>query len=127
MKINTNTLLLSAAALLIVVILIIVIRRRGRKVNLKEEYRLNEDSVIYIFDKDNGNYVWYKGVLDYVVLPFNYQKKKWYNTDGINEPDGTLFAEYVPVKSIGYKMPSGKIKTVRLNGVGLIATELLNI
>ena len=127
MKINTKYLLLSAAALLVVIILVIVIRRRGRKVYLKEQYRLNEDSVIYIFDKDKGNSVWFKGLLDYVVLPFDYKKKVWYNTEGLIEPDGTLFPEYVPVKAVGEKMPSGKIKTVYLKDGGLIASELLNI
>lgn len=126
MKKSTKILSLSAAALLVLVIAVILIRRRGRKVYLKDEYK-GSDYNIYVFSSDFSNSVFYQGTLEYVILPFDYEKRVWVNTEGLVEPDGSLLKDYVPVKSVGVEQPSGRIKNIHLKGGGYIASDVLNL
>lgn len=113
MKKSNKILILSAVVLLIVVVLIIVIRRRGRKVYLSEEFRLNPDYYVYLYDKflSNSTRTYHNGNLDYVVLPHNYQKFAVYDTDAY----GNQAAEYYPVKALGVLQANGNITRVNLN------------
>lgn len=114
MKRKTKILSLSAVALLVVAILVIVIRRRGRKVYIVEPYRSNNSYDIYLYAEDLDNYDFFRGTLDYVVMPYGW-KKKTINTNIAIEPE-TLY----PVIGIGYKLPSGKIKRIRLKETAYI-------
>ena len=107
MKRNKIIILSVASLLVIVVVAIVLIRRRGRKVYLKPEYRLNEDEYIYVFDRNLGNRKFFKGTLDYVVLPYNYEKLSFEADDGIKHV-------MYPVKAYGWLQPNGRIEKINL-------------
>lgn len=114
MKRKTKILSLSAVALLVVAILVIVIRRRGRKVYIVEPYRSNNSYDIYLYAEDLDNYDFFRGTLDYVIMPYNW-KNKYLETDiAINK------TKLYPVIGIGYKLPSGKVKRVKLKETAYI-------
>lgn len=105
---------LSAAVLLVVIIMIIVIRRRGRKVEIVEPYRLNNSYDIYLYAEDLDNYDFYRGTLAYVIMPYGW-KNKYIETDiAINKN------KLYPVIGIGYKLPSGKVKHIKLKETAYI-------
>lgn len=114
MKRKTKILSLSAVALLVVAILVIVIRRRGRKVSIVEPYRLNNSYDIYLYAEDLDNYDFYRGTLDYVIMPYNW-KNKYVETD-----KGLYKDKLYPVIGIGYRLPSGKIKRIILKETAYI-------
>lgn len=104
MKKNIKILSLSAAMLLVV--LVIVIRRRGRKVSIAEPYRLNAAYDILLFDQDLSHFHFYRGTLDYVIMPYDWKNKsRTIDRDGIAET-------YYPVIGIGFNQPSGKVKRI---------------
>ena len=116
MKKRTEILLLSAAALLFVVALIIVIRRRGRKVFLKDKYRLNPAYYINVHpESDWSNFLYYNGTIDYVVVPFNASTV---------ESDGST---YIRVIAIGELGSDGKVRRMKLTGNNYVDTKYLNI
>ena len=118
MKLNNKTLILSAASLLVVlVIAIVLIRRRGRKVYLKEKYRLNPAYRIWIVpevgDYDRGKY--FDGILDYVVI----------------KPDASTLTddngqELVAVKAVGIQF-SDSVRRFNLDGTYYIETRYLDL
>lgn len=121
-RLNNRTLLLSAAVLLVVAVTVIVIRRRGRKVYIAEPYRLNENEYIYINYKSKGasdfeSHQFFKGTLDYVVVPWNYKDDVW-TRNGVY---------YYPVTAIGYKMPDGKVRRVKFDSRAYIASRYIGI
>lgn len=121
-RLNNRTLLLSASVLLVVAVTVIVIRRRGRKVYLAEHYRLNENTYVYLHYKSEGasdfdSRQFFKGTLDYVVVPWNYKDDVW-TMDGVY---------YYPVTAIGYLMPDGKVKRVKLDSRAYIASRYIGI
>ena len=118
-------LLLSAAALLIVTAIVIVIRRRGRKVYLSPEYRLNENEYVYLYGKtlSNEDSKFFKGNLDYVVIPYNYKKSQINSVDAY----GAFAVTYYPVKAIGVLQPNGKIQRVNLRGYAYINPAYLEM
>lgn len=117
MKKSNTILILSAVVLLIVVVLIIVIRRRGRKVYLKEKYRLNPAYRIWILpdvaDYDNGKY--FDGILDYVVIKPNAPTLTDDNGQGL-----------VAVKAVGIQF-SDSVRRFNLDGTYYIETKYLDI
>lgn len=117
MKRKTEIILsLSAVALLVVAILVIVIRRRGRKVYLKESYRLNNNYYISIHPEDNwDDYIWYNGTLDYVVIP--------YKARTIESDTNT----YIEVKAVGELGSDGKIRRLKLDKGQFIDQHYLNL
>lgn len=118
MKLKNSTLLLSAVALLIVVVVsIILVRRRGRKVYLKEKYRLNSAYRIWIVpdvaDYDRGKY--FDGILDYVIIKPN--------APTLTDDNGQ---ELVAVKAVGIQF-SDSVRRFNLDGTYYIETRYLDI
>lgn len=116
MKKSTKILSLSAAALLVIVIAIILIRRRGRKVYLKDKYRLNNAYYIEIRPEgDWENYIFYNGTLEYVIVPY---KARTVSSDG---------SEFVQVSGIGELGSDGKVRRLKLKGSQFVDTRYLNL
>ena len=104
MKKTTKILSLSAAALLVLVVAIILIRRRGRKVYLKDKYRLNNKYQIWIHpENDWFNYLYYEGTLDYVIVPFNAQE---ISSDG---------KDYIRISGIGELQSDDRVRKLMFN------------
>lgn len=125
MKLN-KTLFLSVASLLILsVIAFVLVRRRGRKVYLSGEYRLNDNEFVYLYDKtlSDSNRVFYKGTLDYVILPYNYRKL----AIGGQDAYGNVAVTYYPVKAIGYLQPNGKIVKVNFKDYAYVNPAYLEL
>lgn len=122
---RNKIIILSAVALLVVILVIVVIRRRGRKIYLSDEYRLNPDEYVYLYDEslNEGSKVFYKGNLEYVVIPYNFQKK------AVNDVDvyGNPVATYYPVIAIGYLQPNGKVQRVNLKNTAYINPAYINL
>lgn len=109
-------LLLSAAALLVMIALVVVIRRRGRKVYLKDKYRLNNAYYIEVRpEEDWENYIFYNGTLDYVVVPY---KARTISSDG---------SDFVQITGIGELGSDGKVRRLRLKGSQFVDTRYLNL
>lgn len=116
MKKRTEILLLSAAALLVLVALIIVIRRRGRKVYLNDKYRLNTAYYINVHPESNwGDFIYYNGTLDYVVVPY---KAQTVDSDG---------STYIRVIAVGELGSDGKVRRMKLTGNNYVDTKYLNL
>lgn len=113
---NKEILLLSAAALLVIVTCLILIRRRGRKVYLKEKYRLNNAYYVEVRpENDWENYIFYNGTLDYVIVP---RKARTISSDG---------SEFVQITGIGELGSDNKIRRMRLKGSQFVDTRYLNL
>lgn len=117
MKRNKIIILSVASLLIIAIVAIILIRRRGRKVYLKEKYRLNTAYRIWIVpdvgDYDRGKY--FDGILDYVVI----------------KPDApTLTGDdgggLIAVKAVGIQF-SDSVRRFNLDGTYYIETKYLDI
>lgn len=109
-------LLLSAAALLVIVTIIVIIRRRGRKVFLKDKYRLNNAYYVEVHpENDWDNYIFYNGTLDYVIVP---RKARTVSSDG---------SEFIQVTGIGELGSDNKIRRMRLKGAQFVDTRYLNL
>lgn len=109
-------LLLSAAAILVMIALVFVIRRRGRKVYLKDKYRLNNAYYIEVRpEEDWENYIFYNGTLDYVVVPY---KARTISSDG---------SDFVQITGIGELGSDGKVRRLRLKGSQFVDTRYLNL
>lgn len=116
MKRNANIIILSAASLLVVALVIVLIRRRGRKVYVKEPYRLNNNYQVRVHpESDWSNFLFYEGTLDYVVVPRNAQTL---------ESDGST---YIQVSAIGELGTDGKIRRMSLTGKNFVDTRYLNL
>lgn len=119
MKRSAKILSLSAAALLVVVVSIILIRRRGRKVYLKDKYRLNRNYQIWIHpESDWFNYLYYEGTLDYVIVPHNAEET---SSDG---------KEYIQITGIGELQSDDRIRRnifSRKKGKFFIEKNYLNL
>jgi len=113
-------LLLSAAALLVIVTIIVIIRRRGRKVYLKDEYRLNDETYVYVFNRDLEGRKYFNGTLDYVVLPYNFEKLAFEADDGVKHV-------MYPVKAYGMLQPNGKIQKLKLKEYAYIDRGYLSL
>ena len=118
MKLNNKTIILSAASLLIIVVVaIVLIKRRGRKVYLKERYRLNSAYRIWIVpevdDYDRGKY--FDGILDYVVIKPN--------APTLTDNNGQ---ELVAVKAVGIQF-SDSVRRFNLDGTYYIETKYLDL
>lgn len=108
MRFKNKAIILSVASLLVaMVVTIILIRRRGRKVFLKDEYRLNDEAYVYVFNRDLEGRKYFNGTLDYVVLPYNYEKLAYEADDGVKHV-------MYPVKAYGILQPNGNIQKLRL-------------
>lgn len=120
-RLNNRTLLLSAAVLLVVAVTVIVIRRRGRKVYIAEPYRLNNQYDILLNLKDGSDVFsgsnFYRGTLDYVVVPYGYKDDVW-QQNGIY---------YYPVIAIGFATPDGKVRRVKLENRAYIDSRYIGI
>ena len=113
---KTKTIILSAVALLVLMIAVILIRRRGRKVYLKDKYRLNNAYYIEVRpEEDWENYIFYNGTLDYVVVPY---KARTISSDG---------SEFVQITGIGELGSDGKVRRLRLKGSQFVDTRYLNL
>lgn len=109
-------LLLSAAALLVIVTTIVLIRRRGRKVYLKDEYRLNSNYYINVHPEGNWeDFIYYNGTMDYVVVPY---KSSTVESDG---------STYIQVSAIGELGSDGKVRRMKLKGSNYVDTRYLNL
>lgn len=109
-------LLLSAATLLILTAIVIVIRRRGRKVYLKDEYRLNSNYYINVHPESNWeDFIYYNGTMDYVVVPYN---ASTVDSDG---------SSYIQVSAIGELGSDGKVRRMKLKGSNYVDTRYLNL
>lgn len=128
---RNKTLILSAVLLLVVLVsAIIVIRRRGRKVYLKTDFRASspdkyDDVYVYLYSPDLDSSIYYKDILDYVVLPFDYKKK-------VKSKENTAYISskvdnYYPVIAIGYKHTDGKIRRENLKEISYIKEDWLEI
>lgn len=115
-----NIYILSAASFLVIVLIVIVIvRKRGRKVYLKEKYRLNNSYSIWINDNTDGdvtNSIYYNGLLDYVVVDNN-----------ATPIDGGNGKFYFKINAVGEQQMNGKIKRRALPNPSYIESYYLDI
>ena len=115
---RNNIIILSAAVLLALIgLAIVIVRRRGRKVYLKDKYRLNSAYRIWIVpdvgDYDRGKY--FDGILDYVVIAPN--------APTLTNDDG---GGMVAVKAVGIQF-SDSVRRFNLDGTYYIETKYLDI
>lgn len=118
MKRNKIIILSVASLLVILVVAIVLIRRRGRKVYVRNGL----SGRVYLYGGFDGSEfqssLWYEQVLEYVVLPFDWENKtlsvEHYNegmVDFINASNPFVF---VPVKAVGVLDASGKVRKIVL-------------
>ncbi len=116
MKKNSEILLLSVAALLVVVAVVVIVRRRGRKVFLKDKYRLNGNYYINVHPEGNWeDFIYYNGTMEYVVVPFKAETV---------DSDGTT---YIQVSAIGELGSDGKVRRMKLKGSNYVDTRYLEL
>lgn len=117
MKRNKIIILSVASILVILVVAIVLIRKRGRKVYLKEKYRLNTDYRIWIVpdvdDYDHGKY--FDGILDYVVID-----------PKAPTLTGNTGGDLIAVKAVGIQF-SDSVRRFNLDGTYYIETRYLNL
>lgn len=108
---------LSAAALLaIAIVTVIVVRRRGRKVTIKDKYRLNNSYYIEIHPESNwSDFIYYNGTLDHVYIRKNAP---------VLESDGEI---YIEICAVGELNSAGDINRVKIKPGNYIAQKYLNL
>lgn len=113
-----KTAYITMSVILVALIIFIVIRKRGRKVYLKEEYRLNNAYQIYTYaSMDDYEGVYYQGTLDYVVVPYGAKEEILNNSTDV----------YLPIIAVGQALSNGKVQRVRLKNIAYINKNWLAI